>query len=341
MSKYDNQEGFLQRMGLTAQDLADSDTTWELLHDIAVDYEARRNEFDNAAQVFARAMQGFKAVHSVRWRVKDTDHLLEKIVRKRKDRNRKYRDITVANYRVKVTDLVGLRALHLFKDDCVSIDKDIRAAWPQKEKPTAYIREGDTARQQLRDMRLTVKNHKDGYRSIHYICQTQPTKAVVLAEIQVRTIFEEGWSEIDHRIRYPNHSKDEVVKYFLRIFNSLAGSADEMGTFVQRLAMEREGLNRQRTELLQRIEEGVQRIADLEAEHSDAAKAKTTVRKLQAETAELRELLALSESLSPTSLLIEPSGSAMSMSETARRIARRIADNAIHRQPTSDRRREG
>ena len=36
-------------------------------------------------------------------------------------------------------------------------------------------------------------------------------------------------------MRYPNFSNNELVAYFLTIFNRLAGSADEMGTFVQEL----------------------------------------------------------------------------------------------------------
>ena len=56
-----------------------------------------------------------------------------------------------------------------------------------------------------------------------------------IAEIQVRTIFEEGWSEIDHKIRYPYDADNPVLGQFLVVFNRLAGSADEMGSFVKLL----------------------------------------------------------------------------------------------------------
>ena len=59
-----------------------------------------------------------------------------------------------------------------------------------------------------------------------------PLKRKLVAEIQVRTIFEEGWSEIDHKVRYPNFSENELIGYFLEIFNRMAGSADDMGGFV-------------------------------------------------------------------------------------------------------------
>lgn len=87
----------------------------------------------------------------------------------------------------------------------------------------------------FRDAGCDVKNHPFGYRSLHYVVKSQPDKKLRLAEIQVRTIFEEGWSEIDHRLRYPLHSSDPFLSHFLTIFNRLAGSADEMGTFINSL----------------------------------------------------------------------------------------------------------
>ena len=38
-----------------------------------------------------------------------------------------------------------------------------------------------------------VEQHVSGYRSLHYIISTQPTLRKVISEIQVRTIFEEGF----------------------------------------------------------------------------------------------------------------------------------------------------
>jgi ppGpp synthetase/RelA/SpoT-type nucleotidyltranferase len=168
-------------------------------------------------------------VHSVRWRVKDTDHLLEKIIRKCAEGHKKYKNVDSKNYFEIVSDLVGLRALHLFKDDCFSIDSDLRRTWTPSEPPIAYVREGDPPdlTKKFGEHGFEVKEHPAGYRSVHYIFLTQPFQRKVFAEIQVRTIFEEGWSEIDHRVRYPNFSNDQLVSYFLTIFNRLAGSADE------------------------------------------------------------------------------------------------------------------
>lgn len=280
MNTRDEQKEFLERNNISDEDWEKCDITWETLQEIAKDHDSRREELDNAAQFFARTMQGFPAVHSVRWRIKDTDHLLVKIIRKRVEGNAKYEDISVENYRTKITDLIGLRALHLFKEECFEIDEEIRKTWRLVEKqPIAYVREGDHDEwaKQFRMRRFKVENHSAGYRSVHYICATQPTKSEVLAEIQVRTIFEEGWSEIDHRIRYPNFSNDPVVEFFLKIFNRLAGNADEMGSFVQRLIQHiaANQLNaavaiEERDRAIEAMDSNLQKLTALEEIHGEA-----------------------------------------------------------------------
>lgn len=212
---------------------------WKILCDIADDFESNNEILSRSAEFFARVIQTFPGVHSVRWRVKDVSHLLEKIVRKKASKEKKYENISVDNYSEIITDLIGIRALHLFKDEYLAIDLSIRKNWTTIETPVIYIREGDikpTPEFSKRNS-FKVKQHPAGYRSVHYVLESSPLKKRVIAELQVRTIFEEGWSEIDHRIRYPNFTNDDSVNSFLAIFNRLAGSADEMGTFVKGLAL--------------------------------------------------------------------------------------------------------
>lgn len=291
-----NLESFLKKNRISHELWEKSALEWELLAAIAADHEAQYERLRDTAELFARVIQRFPSVHSVRWRVKDTDHLLEKIVRKRAEGNEKYNQITEANYFEVVTDLVGLRVLHLFKDNCFEIDPDLRSIWNPVETPTAYVREGDpqdlTAR--FREHGFDVKSHPAGYRSIHYVCPTQPLQRKVLVEIQVRTIFEEGWSEIDHRVRYPNFSDDELVAYFLTIFNRLAGSADEMGTFVQGLtsvlresALKVAEANQQKEEALSAMENT---LRDFEKMKKQDAEANNKIASLQDELAKLRRI---------------------------------------------------
>jgi ppGpp synthetase/RelA/SpoT-type nucleotidyltranferase len=228
---------FLNKNGIAKDSWDGSELSWDELEQISEDHNANKPHLLQAAQFFANIIQGFQSVHSVRWRVKDTGHLLAKIIRKKSEGSNKYSDINASNYMSKITDLVGIRVLHLFKDDCFEIDRCLREVWEPIEPPVAYMRTGDPKNliERFRISNIETKDHPYGYRSVHYIVETKPTKRSVIAEIQVRTIFEEEWSEIDHRVRYPNFSDDQLVAYFLTILNRLAGSADEMGTFVQEL----------------------------------------------------------------------------------------------------------
>lgn len=227
-------EQFLTKNHIDSATWDKANLEWEVLKAIAADHDAQSPHLENSAELFAKVIQKFDWVHSVRWRVKDSEHLLEKIVRKRAEGNPKYSDITLDNYFERVTDLVGVRALHLFKENCFDIDAALKSTWTPIETPLAYIREGDSGglKARFQEREFEVRNHSAGYRSIHYVIKSTPLRRTIIAEIQVRTIFEEGWSEIDHKVRYPNFSDNELVEYFLEIFNRMAGSADDMGGFV-------------------------------------------------------------------------------------------------------------
>ncbi len=225
---------FLERNHIDSDTWEKANIEWSTLQAIAANHEARAGSLEDLAELFAKVIQKFNGVHSVRWRVKNTEHLIAKIVRKRSEANPKYTDITQDNYSDRVTDLIGVRALHLFKEDCFGINEALKAEWSLVETPVAYIREGDSTdlKNKFTEEGFEIKNHLAGYRSVHYVIESTSRKQRIVAEIQVRTLFEEGWSEIDHKVRYPNLSDNELVEYFLGIFNRMAGSADDMGGFV-------------------------------------------------------------------------------------------------------------
>lgn len=256
---------FLERNNLSHADLEASGMTWESLLAIHGDYLTRRGHLEGVAEFVVKAVQAFGDVHSVRWRLKDPEHLLEKIIRKlcEKDPSKKYVNISVENYTSVVTDLVGVRALHLFKDQVFPIHEMIMKTWSCAEKPVSYIREGDHSDlvQQFKDCKINTKIHKAGYRSVHYVLRMKPGLSAILIELQVRTIFEEGWSEIDHKIRYPNFSDNKQIESVLKIFNRLAGSADELGGFIRGLSIELEGIE---TDALQVKEDRDNALAEMQ-----------------------------------------------------------------------------
>ncbi|MCH8103061.1 MAG: RelA/SpoT domain-containing protein, partial [Chloroflexi bacterium] len=179
--------------------------------------------------------QGVPQVHSVRFRIKDPVRLVEKIVRKLKDPER---EIRWSNYRDEITDLIGLRVLHLVKDEWKPIHEFITQQWSLAETACAYVRSGDRPErlQEYEDGDCVVEKHPKAYRSVHYLleCAT-PTKEEVIVELQVRTIFEEAWSEMHHRVDYPLANPEPIVGVYLDIFNQLTGNADAMASLLPAL----------------------------------------------------------------------------------------------------------
>jgi putative GTP pyrophosphokinase len=248
--------------------------------------------------------QKFEKVHSVRWRIKDTNHLLAKIVRKRAAGEEKYAEITVDNYHQVITDLVGIRAIHLFKEDFFAIDRALRREWQTTEQPIVYIRDGDQGQttKNLAELGFAIRVHPAGYRSVHYVGTSQPISRKVFVEVQVRTIFEEGWSEIDHSVRYPKTSSHELVDYFLAIFNRMAGSADDMGGFVSGLTSKLDEFNAKlsaaKIENEKTVSEMQNLLSKLASEEKQGAVSKKHVAALSAELEKIKSTVERGVSLS-------------------------------------------
>jgi ppGpp synthetase/RelA/SpoT-type nucleotidyltranferase len=209
-------------------------------HRIREHYRLYQPELESLREYLTKRCLQSPEVHSVRSRVKDEDHLIEKIKRKyEKDQ------LTAENYTDKVEDLVGLRLIHLYKHDWKAVHAFLVENFVVSEK-RAYLRVGDDPRwgTEFLDAGLEVADNKGaGYRSVHYVVTSKPGKTELKAEIQVRTLFEEGWSEIDHRVNYPNVNDDIVVGEFLKVFNRIVGGIDEMaellGSLVRTLESQR------------------------------------------------------------------------------------------------------
>lgn len=290
----DGLKAFLKRNRIDAETWEKSGCDWGVLSAIRSDHADQAQMLAESSALYANLIQKIPGVHSVRWRVKDEEHLLEKIVRKKAASEEKYENINVENYFQIVTDLIGIRALHLFKDDCFEINNRLTAIWEPAEKPVAYIRNGDPEEliAKYGEHNLEVKVHPAGYRSVHYVISSQPINRRVFAEVQIRTIFEEGWSEIDHNIRYPNFSDNELVGYFLTIFNRMAGSADEMGSFVRGLAASIQDYQLQIAKASTERDEGLKKMEALLAQlgqlKQQDKESKETIGKLQQQVTKMK-----------------------------------------------------
>ena len=126
---YLTKDEFLQKFGILPQEFEEADISWEELLEIADDYERRRPTLEKIRKEFvAEFLQdkekeiGLQSYHS---RLKDTEHLVEKLVRKRLENYAKYRKMDSTSYMRYVTDLIGIRGLLLYREDWVNFHKYI------------------------------------------------------------------------------------------------------------------------------------------------------------------------------------------------------------------------
>lgn len=209
------------------------------LKEIYSDYTNYRGSYENQANFIANILRSHDMIHSVKSRIKEPDRLIEKVIRKTEDRREKYGsdfEFTVDNYKNEINDLIGIRVIHIFKDQWQEIHEYIIKTWKVIEI-TANVRDGDNT-DIFNDLNIEVRSRASGYRSVHYLVEFYPTNQKVIAEIQVRTIFEEGYGEIDHRLRYSHIEIPEILKSNLLLFNRIVGSADEMASLINNLSKE-------------------------------------------------------------------------------------------------------
>lgn len=232
-----NKEHFLEKYDIKEEYLNENNISWSNLVEIYNDYNIYRKSYETQAELIANILRSHKKVHSVKTRVKDGEHLIEKIIRKTKDRRKKYGEsfnFTIENYKEEITDLLGIRVIHIFKEDWEKIHYFISDMWKVNEI-VANIREGDNTKT-FEELGIEVCSRLSGYRSVHYLVESYPTSQKVISEIQVRTIFEEGYGEVDHQLRYSLRGIPEVLEQNLMLLNRIAGSSDEMASLINMLS---------------------------------------------------------------------------------------------------------
>jgi ppGpp synthetase/RelA/SpoT-type nucleotidyltranferase len=213
---------------------------WSVLQDVGEAYIEYAKNCDAIAQRLLLEILSDKKIkdkiHSARYRIKDKESLQAKIIRKKGDLSQevsedyekeKYRNLDVNNYYKIITDLIGFRIIVRYREQWLGVHnwifkkyykgdewfiqnyvEDYRSSVVAPfiaEKPKIYYRnrqERAFYEQVGRDYYELIESD-EGYNSIHYIINIDGK----YIEIQVRTIFDEAWSECTHDIVYKNKNK--------------------------------------------------------------------------------------------------------------------------------------
>ena len=164
-------------------------------------------------------------IHFIKYRVKDPEHLRRKLIARAVEARAKGRtfDVTERNLFRKITDLAGVRILHLHTDQVREINQVILAILTEHqyrllEGPVAIC--WDLEYETLyKGFGITAQARDSMYTSVHYILEAN-TQTKITAELQVRTLMEEVWGEVSHRVDYPtpgNRSCRDQLKVLARL----------------------------------------------------------------------------------------------------------------------------
>ena len=175
--------------------------------------------------------------HSVKGRVKDPDHLRAKLIRKGLEAKGKGEDFpyTIENLFQKINDLAGFRILHLHTKQIEAINAELlnifdEQKWLKLEGPCARTWD-DESREYFTRIGIETTDSETMYTSVHYVVQPN-TKSVLTCEIQVRTLMEEVWGEVDHKINYPEKAENlscrEQIKVLARVTSSCSRLVDSI-----------------------------------------------------------------------------------------------------------------
>ena len=253
-----DRDAFKAEFDIHDADLVEAGITWDELQLIESEYRNMEKQLRDIGKSFIDEYLydiETAGIHSYRDRTTGSAQLLEKVIRKRRENPEKFAQLDHTNYYKFVTDLIGIRVFFLYREDWKHFHQYLTSRFendPQlyiqdrlkdfdenpehyylAERPRAYKRTGDSKIYDGNEIQII----SDGiYRSLHYIIKYKGQ----YIELQGRTLFEEGWGEVDHDIVYKNAEDDEMLRDYSKLLNRLSGLADEMSSYFRRLKHERE-----------------------------------------------------------------------------------------------------
>lgn len=201
-----------------------SDTQRQLLEA----YDGSRGLYEDYCRTLASLMETLLRsgvqIHAISHRAKSRESLAEKITRPDKSYS------TLGD----ITDLAGVRVTTYFADDVDKAAEVIRREFLVDELASI-------------DKRQYADPDRFGYRSLHFVISLRPNRsnlpeharfAELKSEVQVRSILQHAWAEIEHDLGYKSAAgvPAELRRRFARIASLLELADDEFTSIRDSLA---------------------------------------------------------------------------------------------------------
>ena len=208
---------------------------WKNLMSVKTHYEDSIEQYKNTLSLIineiSNADMNNPTIHSIRYRVKEVESLLIKIIEKSasvpaepqgNSDIEKYRHITAENYYKIITDLIGVRILIRYRYQWEAVHNLIWTLYHREnhayvsnwendyfydpaqkfiaEQPKAYIKQEGDRRiyESIGKNIFNILPSNNHYASLHYLVYLSGH----YIEVQVRTIFDEAWCECSHDFVY-------------------------------------------------------------------------------------------------------------------------------------------
>lgn len=189
------------------------------MSEILISYDEQKDKFDSYALVLKSLLNTLirnadLSIHSLDSRVKTRKSLEKKIHKKNK-----YDTVN------DITDIIGIRIITHYADDVDRIAELVESEFCIDKENSI-------------DKRISIEPEKFGYLSLHYIVSLNNARVSlkeyevyenIKAEIQIRSILQHAWAEIEHDIGYKSATglPNEIRRYFSRLAGLLELADDE------------------------------------------------------------------------------------------------------------------
>ena len=114
-----------------------------------------------------------------------------------------------------------------FKDIHMEISRKIEShEWILAESPKAYTWDRESI-EFYQTLGIDTEVKDTFYTSVHYLVKLNNSSSLC-CEIQVRTLFEEIWGEIDHAFNYPHEIESIACREQLKVFSKLISTGGRL-----------------------------------------------------------------------------------------------------------------